>query len=148
MAAGETGEYMNPQWGAYLNLVEEEKSWVRHRTHFLLMHAAYQDKKSSVGSMSDFTGNGPGGTTKFRTFSLWYYSWSMAPQHLKSFLFPGRACLCGSARRLWSLQLIQLNIRNKFHLLLLVLADTVAMAKLTGSVGHHSRKGCRLLSIT
>jgi hypothetical protein len=30
-------------------------------------------------------------------------------------------------------------------LLFLVLVDAVAMAKLTGSVGHHSRKGCRLL---
>jgi hypothetical protein len=32
-----------------------------------------------------------------------------------------------------------------FLLLLLALADAVAMAELSGSVGHHGKKGCRLL---
>ena len=68
------------------------------------------------------------------------------PEHLDSFLFPGLAHLSALQKeglRLWD----SYNQRFAFSILILflVLADAVAMAKLTGSVGHHGRKGCRLL---
>jgi len=69
-----------------------------------------------------------------------------APKDLDSFLFPGLAHVS-------ALQREGLNIWDAYHrrralsylFLLLVLADAVAMAQLSGSVGHHGRKGCRLL---
>ena len=69
-----------------------------------------------------------------------------APDDLNSFLFPGLAHLS-------ALQQEGLHIWDAYHrervisflFLLLVLADSVAMGGLSGSVGHHGRKGCRLL---
>lgn len=68
------------------------------------------------------------------------------PGNIESFLFPGLAHLS-------ALQKEGLHIWDAYHqrvvlsvvFLLLVLADAVAMADLSGSVGHHGRKGCRLL---
>ena len=68
------------------------------------------------------------------------------PKDLDSFLFPGLAHVS-------ALQKEGLPIWDAYHhrralsfiFLLLVLADAVAMALLSGSVGHHGRKGCRLL---
>jgi hypothetical protein len=68
------------------------------------------------------------------------------PKDLDSFLFPGLAHVC-------ALQKEGLNIWDgykrvaaiSFLFLLLILADAVGMAELTGSVGHHGRRGCRLL---
>ena len=69
-----------------------------------------------------------------------------APDNIESFLFPGLAHLS-------ALQKEGLHVWDAYHrraalsflFLILVLADAVAMAELSGSVGHHSRKGCRLL---
>ena len=69
-----------------------------------------------------------------------------SPQNIESFLFPGLAHVS-------ALQREGLNIWDGYNqrcaraliFLLLVLADAVAMEKLTGSVGHHGLKGCRLL---
>ena len=69
-----------------------------------------------------------------------------SPDDLDSFLFPGLAHIS-------ALQKEGLPIWNSYHgertvsflFLLLVLADSVAMAKVSGSVGHHGRKGCRML---
>jgi len=69
-----------------------------------------------------------------------------APGNIESFLFPGLAHLS-------ALQKVGLHIWDAYRqrvilsllFLLLVLADAVAMAELSGSVGHHGRKGCRLL---
>ena len=69
-----------------------------------------------------------------------------APEHLESFLFPGLAhvsALQKEGLQLWDSYNQRLALSIIF--LFLVLADAVAMAKLTGSVGHHGRKGCRLL---
>lgn len=69
-----------------------------------------------------------------------------SPQHLDSFLFPGLAHLSALQKeglRLWDSYHQRLAL--SFLFLLLVLADAVGMAELTGSVGHHGRKGCRLL---
>jgi hypothetical protein len=69
-----------------------------------------------------------------------------APEHLDSFLFPGLAhvsALQKEGLRLWDSYNQRLVL--SFIILFLVLADAVAMAKLSGSVGHHGRKGCRLL---
>ena len=68
------------------------------------------------------------------------------PKHLDSFLFPGLAHVS-------ALQKEGLRIWDGYHrraflsllFLLLALADAVAMAELSGSVGHHGKKGCRLL---
>ena len=69
-----------------------------------------------------------------------------APKDIDSFLFPGLSHLS-------ALQKEGLPIWDAYHqeralsflFLLLVLADSVAMMELSGSVGHHGRKGCRLL---
>lgn len=68
------------------------------------------------------------------------------PKHLDSFLFPGLAHV--SALQKEGLHLWDGYNRMEaiaFLLLLLALADAVAMAELSGSVGHHGKKGCRLL---
>ena len=68
------------------------------------------------------------------------------PGDLDSFLFPGLAHLSALQReglRIWDSYHRRLEIAWLF--LFLVLADAVAMAYLSGSVGHHGRKGCRLL---
>jgi len=69
-----------------------------------------------------------------------------SPKNIKSFLFPGLAHVSVLQREglpIWD----GFNQRRalSFIFLLLVLADAVAMAELTGSVGHHGLKGCRLL---
>jgi len=69
-----------------------------------------------------------------------------SPKDFDSFLFPGLAHVS-------AIQCEGLNIWDSYHrrrarsflFLLLVLVDAVAMAYLSGSVGHHGRKGCRLL---
>jgi hypothetical protein len=68
------------------------------------------------------------------------------PDDLDSFLFPGLAHVSALQREglpIWDAY----NQRRAlaFIFLLLVLADAVAMAQISGSVGHHGRKGCRLL---
>ena len=68
------------------------------------------------------------------------------PKHLDSFLFPGLAhlsALQNEGLRIWDGYNRMAAISYIF--LLLVLADAIAMAQLTGSVGHHGRKGCRIL---
>ena len=68
------------------------------------------------------------------------------PKDIDSFLFPGLAHLSALQRdglKVWD------GYRNEkyvcFLFLLLVLADAVAMAELSASVGHHGKRGCRLL---
>ena len=68
------------------------------------------------------------------------------PGNIESFLFPGLAHLSALQKEglhIWDAY----NKRAALSLLflILVLADSVAMAELSGSVGHHGRKGCRLL---
>ncbi|KAF9646246.1 hypothetical protein BDM02DRAFT_3130490 [Thelephora ganbajun] len=68
------------------------------------------------------------------------------PKNLDSFLFPGLAhvsALQKEGLRIWDGYNLIAAISLLF--LLLALADTVAMAELSGSVGHHGKKGCRLL---
>ena len=69
-----------------------------------------------------------------------------SPRHLDSFLFPGLAhvsALQKEGLQLWDSYNQRLAL--SFLFLFLILADAVGMADLTGSVGHHGRKGCRLL---
>jgi hypothetical protein len=69
-----------------------------------------------------------------------------SPGDLDSFLFPGLAHL--SALQKEGLQICNSHDQEQavaFLFLLLVLADAVVMAHVSGSVGHHGRKGCRLL---
>ena len=68
------------------------------------------------------------------------------PKHLDSFLFPGLTHVSALQREgmhIWD----GYNSVNalSFLFLLLILADAVAMAELSGSVGHHGKKGCRIL---
>jgi hypothetical protein len=68
------------------------------------------------------------------------------PKNLDSFLFPGLSHV--SAIQKEGLKLWDAHRRAavlSFIFVLLVLADAVAMADVSGSVGHHGRKGCRLL---
>jgi len=68
------------------------------------------------------------------------------PKHLDSFLFPGLAHLSALQKDkfpIWDgYRRMEVTITI---FLLLILADAIAMAQLTGSVGHHGRKGCRIL---
>ena len=67
------------------------------------------------------------------------------PKHLDSFLFPGLAHVSAIQKeglRVW-------NGCNDtafvcFVFILLVLADAVAAADVSGSVGHHGKRGCRI----
>jgi len=68
------------------------------------------------------------------------------PKNLDSFLFPGLAHVSALQKEglpIWDgyNRMAALS----FLFLLLALADAVAMAELSGSVGHHGRRGCRLL---
>lgn len=150
-AAGETEDYDDILSGsAYLDQVEEGKI---NGYDTLLMFSIdgaqlYRDKKSEC----------------------WIYIWILlemapderykvrnilpggiipgprSPEHLESFIFPGLAHV--SALQKEGLRLYDSYTRTfqiSLFVLFLVLADAVAMAKLTGSVGHHGRKGCRLL---
>ena len=68
------------------------------------------------------------------------------PKNLDSFLFPGLSHV--SAIQKEGLKIWDAHRRAavlSFIFVLLVLADAVAMADVSGSVGHHGRKGCRLL---
>jgi len=69
-----------------------------------------------------------------------------SPKNIELFLFPSLAHVSALQREglpIWD----GFNRRRAlaFIFLLLVLADAVAMAELTGSVGHHGLKGCHLL---
>ena len=69
-----------------------------------------------------------------------------SPKDLDSFLFPGLAHVSALQREglpIWDAYHQRRAI--SFLFLFLVLADAIAMAHLSGSVGHHGRKGCRLL---
>ena len=68
------------------------------------------------------------------------------PGDLDSFLFPGLAHLSALQKEglpIWDAYGQERAL--SFLFLLLVLADAMGMMELTGSVGHHGRKGCRLL---
>ena len=68
------------------------------------------------------------------------------PKNLDSFLFPGLEHVSALQReglRIWDGYNRRLALSLLF--ILLALADAVGMADLSGSVGHHGRKGCRLL---
>ena len=68
------------------------------------------------------------------------------PGDFNSFLFPGLAhvsVLQHEGLRIWDSY--RRRLKTSFLFLLLVLADAIAMAYLSGSVGHHGCKGCRLL---
>ena len=68
------------------------------------------------------------------------------PKDLDSFLFPGLAhvsALQKEGLHIWDGYSSAAAL--SFLFLLLILADAVAMAELSGSVGHHGKRGCRLL---
>jgi hypothetical protein len=68
------------------------------------------------------------------------------PKDLDSYLFPGLAHVCALQKEglpIWDGYSCEKFLA--FLFLLLVLADAVAMAELTASVGHHGKRGCRLL---
>ena len=70
------------------------------------------------------------------------------PRNLDSFLLPGLAhvsALQKEGLQIWDGYNRRAALSKLF--LLLALADAVAMAELSGSVGHHGRKGCRLLCL-
>ena len=68
------------------------------------------------------------------------------PKDIDSFLFPGLAHLSALQKEglhIWD-GFTRMEVIS-FLFLLLVLADAVGMAELSGSVGHHGKRGCRLL---
>jgi len=68
------------------------------------------------------------------------------PDNLDSFLFPGLAHVSALQREgLYIWDAYKRRRALSFIFLLLILADAVVMAQLSGSVGHHGRKGCQLL---
>ena len=70
------------------------------------------------------------------------------PKHLDSFLLPGLAHVSTLQSEQEGLHIWDSYNRVEaisFVVLLLILADAVAMAELSGSVGHHGKKGCRIL---
>jgi hypothetical protein len=68
------------------------------------------------------------------------------PGNIDSFLFPGLAHVSALQREGLPIWDSYSRVRAiSFLYLLLVLADSIAMYPLSGSVGHHGRKGCRLL---
>lgn len=150
-AAGESSDYDDVLDGeAYLDAVHEGDI---NEYSTLLMFSIdgaqlYRDKKSecwiAIWILLDMA---PGDRYKVRNIlPAAIIPGPNAPGHLESFLFPGLAHVS-------ALQKEGLKIWDSFNnvlftsliYVLLVLADAVAMAKLTGSVGHHGRKGCRLL---
>lgn len=67
------------------------------------------------------------------------------PKHLDSFLFPGLAHISALQKEgMYIWDAYDRVVILSFIILLLVLADAVAMAELSGSVGHHGKKGCRI----
>ena len=68
------------------------------------------------------------------------------PKNLDSFLLPGLAHVAALQKEGLPVWDAYNHIRVVcFIYLFLVLADAVAMASVSGAVGHHGRKGCRLL---
>jgi hypothetical protein len=68
------------------------------------------------------------------------------PKDLHSFFFPGLAHISALQREGLPIWDAYQRVRAiSFLYLLLVLADSVGMGSLSGSVGHHGRKGCRML---
>ena len=67
------------------------------------------------------------------------------PKHLNSFLFPGLEHLSAVQKEGLSIWDGYNQMDTLSRILLLILADAVGMAELSGSVGHHGKKGCRLL---
>jgi hypothetical protein len=68
------------------------------------------------------------------------------PGNVDSFLLPGLAHLSALQKEgLYIWDAYRQRVVLSLLFLLLVLADSIAMAELSGSVGHHGRKGCRLL---
>ena len=68
------------------------------------------------------------------------------PKDIDSFLFPGLEHVSAIQKvglKVWDGYACE--IITTYLFLLLILADAVAMAELTGSVGHHGKRGCRLL---
>ena len=68
------------------------------------------------------------------------------PKHIDLFLFPGLAHISAVQKEgmhIWD-GYNRVAVLS-FVILLLVLADCVGMAELSGSVGHQGKKGCRLL---
>ena len=68
------------------------------------------------------------------------------PKHLDSFLFPGLAHVSAVQKdgmRIWDGY--ERTAALCYLIIFLILADAVAMAELSGSVGHHGKKGCRIL---
>ena len=68
------------------------------------------------------------------------------PRNLDSFLFPGLAHVSAIQREgLRVYDAYRREVYTTLIFLLLALADAIAMADVSGSVGHHGRIGCRLL---
>ena len=68
------------------------------------------------------------------------------PKYIDSFLFPGLSHVSAIQREgLRVYDSYHRKVFTSFIFVLLALADAIAMAELSGSVGHHGRKGCRLL---
>jgi hypothetical protein len=69
-----------------------------------------------------------------------------APGDIDSFLFPGLAHVSALQKEglpIWDAFSREPQLSRLF--ILLVLADSIGMGDVSGSVGHHGRKGCRLL---
>jgi hypothetical protein len=68
------------------------------------------------------------------------------PKHLDSFLFPGLAHVSAVQKKGMMVWDGYRRVKTPSNIILwLILADTIAMTEVSGSVGHHGRKGCRLL---
>ena len=151
MAAGDTEDYDDILSGtAYLDQVREGKIDADNTLIMFSIDGAqlYQDKKSECWIyVYILLEMGPNERYKVRNILPGgIIPGPKAPDHLESFLFPGLAHI--SALQKEGLKLYDLytqKIRVTIIIIFLILADAVAMAKLTGSVGHHGRKGCRLL---
>ena len=85
----------------------------------------------------------------------WYKIWNIlpggvilgpnTPGDLDSFLFPGLAHISALQKEglpIWDALNKEAALTSLF--ILLVLVDTIAMTQVSGSVGHHGCKGCRL----
>ena len=135
---------------AYLNLVDEEKVGKYDSVLMLSIDGAqlYKNKQSScwiyIWILVDLA---PDKRYKIRNILPGgIIPGPETPGDVDSFLFPGLAhvsALQQEGLTIWDSYNRERAIALLF--LLLVLADSVAMEGLSGSVGHHGRKGCRLL---